>query len=729
MIKKLTYIFLTTLLIISCSEEVYRGESIKGVNAVDTYHGIELNDPYRNLENLKDSTVLNWMKQQNDYAENIVANISGRNRLIEIQKRIDENKGHSAKQIRIIPSGQYFYLKKFAEEDVFNVYYRDSLHGEEKMIFNVNVYLKKNSKENYVINYIKPNWSGTKIALSFSEKGNEISEIVVFDRETNTILPNVYPNSAPASLEGIHWLSDDSGFMCSYLPYTDPTDENFWLDTKTFLYKIGNDKGKDIFSKNNNPELAINIEDFPTVYNYSNDDAYLFGEISGDSDYQDMYYMHESEINAEKTKWNLLFTKDEKISRFMVVGKDIIYLTAKNASNFKICKTALENPNFESPEVIITEREDAVISNFQITKDGFFYVSVKNGIEAKLFHVKDTTTKEINLPSTAGSISIGSFGTNHADLRIYTSGWTNPLMIYEYDVNKNNFSQSNIINSIFPDGFKDFTAEEIEIPSHDGTMLPVSLIYKKGMKKNSKNPTLFYSYGSYGSSLSPFFSTNFLLWVKEGGIIVMPHVRGGGEKGDAWHKAGMKTTKPNSWKDFIAAVEYMIANKYTSPDKTVIWGTSAGGIVVGRAMTERPDLFKAVLGFAPAMNMVRSEIQPNGLNSIKEFGTVKDSTEFRALLEMDSYHNIKKGEKYPAVLILAGLKDGRVVAWDPAKFVAKLLDSSTSKSPILFLVDSDAGHGGINLTENKLHVNYANMFSFAFWQTGHPDYKLDEESK
>jgi prolyl oligopeptidase len=724
MLKKL---LLISLLIVSCSKEVYRGETFVGTTVTDIYHGIEVHDPYRNLENLKDTIVLNWMSKQNEYAESIVHNIDGRSRLLSIQEEINNSKKHSVRYIRITNSGAYYYLKRFANEKVFSLYFRDSLNGEEKKIFDIRKY--KNYEKNHIINYIKPNWEGSKVAISISKIGNEISKIIILDTKTNKILPYEYDNAAPASVGGIYWLSDNMSFVCSYLPYTDPSDENFWLDTRTYLYKVGEEKGKDIFSKNNNPELSIDIEDFPVVYNSSEEDTYLFGQIAGEADNLNLYYTKESNVYAKKTTWKLLASEREKITQYVIDGDSILYMTSKNASNFKICKTSIKNPNFESPKVLVDEQPESVITNFEITKDGLFYVLVKNGVEAQLFYSNSNESKEIRMPFTSGKISLGVSQTNDSDmLWISIRGWTKPTTTYIYNVNKDTFKEMNFNDASIPEGFENFIAEEIEIPSHDGTMLPVSLIYNEGLKKDGTNRVLFYGYGAYGASSQPFFSTDFLLWAKEGGMIVIPHVRGGGEKGDAWHKAGMKTTKPNTWKDLIATAEYMINENYTTPERTAIWGVSAAGIMLGRAITERPDLFKVMIGMAPAMNMMRSEFQPNGLNSIKEFGTVKDSLEFRALLEMDSFHQIKKGEKYPAVLILTGLKDSRVVAWDPAKFIAKMLDYSASTAPILFLVDSDTGHGGMGSTQSKFQIDHADAFSFALWQTGHPDYKLDTDA-
>ncbi|MEM9685776.1 MAG: prolyl oligopeptidase family serine peptidase, partial [Bacteroidota bacterium] len=535
----------------------------------------------------------------------------------------------------------------------------------------------------------------------------------------------IIEDAAPSSIGGIQWLSDNSGFLYSHLPIIDTNDKDFWLNTASVYYKLGSDPKtlKEVFSKANNPKLNLKPEDFPLTYVYSDKDDYVFGKVSGSSPFKAMYYKHKTDVLSNASTWKLLYEQEDKVEKIMMDNDTIIFLSAKNASNYQVCKTSIINPDFENPEVIIAEKEDRIISDFEITKDGLFFVTVRNGVEAKLYHYHNGAEKEITMPKPSGKILINSKGAHYKHLWVAGSGWINASTTYTYDVNQNEFDRVSLNPVTEYDEFNDLVVEEIEIPSHDGAMVPLSIIYKKGLKKNGKNPTLFYGYGSYGTSIAPFFSPIFLTWVKEGGIFATAHVRGGGEKGDAWRKAGYKTTKHNTWKDLIACTEYMIDQDYTSSKKTVVWGTSAGGIMAGRAMTDRPDLYKAMILYSPAMNMLRSEVQPNGRNSIKEFGTFEKPDEFKALLEMDSYHNIKEGTKYPATLIVAGAKDSRVVVWDPAKFAARLQAANTSKNPILFAVDFDSGHGAIGNSKLKRYEQYADAFSFAFWQTGHSDYQ------
>jgi len=245
---------------------------------------------------------------------------------------------------------------------------------------------------------------------------------------------------------------------------------------------------------------------------------------------------------------------------------------------------------------------------------------------------------------------------------------------------------------------------------------------------NGENPAVLYSYGSYGISTSPFFSPITLAYTMYNGVLVVPHVRGGGELGDAWHKAGQKLNKPNTWKDAIAAAEYLIDKKYTSAEKLSIMGGSAGGIFVGRSVTDRPDLFVAGAPIVGCMNTVRGEFTPNGPVNTPEFGTVKDPDEFKGLLAMDSYHHLKSGTDYPAMLITAGMNDPRVIAWQPSKFAAKMQHDNKGSSPILFLTNFEGGHGGRTTLTQTLD-DFSNIFSFFYWQSGHEDFKLKKTLK
>ena len=258
----------------------------------------------------------------------------------------------------------------------------------------------------------------------------------------------------------------------------------------------------------------------------------------------------------------------------------------------------------------------------------------------------------------------------------------------------------------------------VKVKSHDGVMVPLVILYKRGLKRDGSNQTLLDGYGAYGiNNTEPFFVSNYLPWLERGGVLGLAGVRGGGEYGEEWHVAGKEKTKPNTWKDFIACAEYLIREKYTSPAHLSGLGGSAGGILIGDSITERPDLFGAAIDQVGDNNALRFEVTANGVPNIPEFGSVKTEEGFKALLAMDAYHKVKDGVKYPAVLLTTGINDPRVEPWMSAKMAARLQTASTSGKPILLRVDYDAGHG-FGSTKRQRNEQNADIYAFLFQQAG-----------
>jgi len=361
-----------------------------------------------------------------------------------------------------------------------------------------------------------------------------------------------------------------------------------------------------------------------------------------------------------------------------------------------------------------------VIKYLAVTSKGIFYSTVKNGVVARLFRYYKGEEKEIALPKPSGNIKLAKKGQ---DIIVSLKGWLSKTQRYTFDEETNSLTPYNIFSDNgHNDNFDDLTIEEVTVKGHDGVEIPLSLVYQKSLKKDGTNPILMRSYGAYGSSMVPSLYYPFLLYVQEGGIYAVAHVRGGGEKGDAWRQGGYKTTKPNTWKDIISCTEYLINNNYTSKRKIAIWGGSAGAVGVGRALTEKPDLYGAAILSRGILNTVRIEAGINGANSAKEFGTIKDSIEFRGLYNMDAYHHIKDNTSYPATLVTTGMNDSRVPPWQSFKFAARLQEANTSKNPILLKTEFDSGHG-LQSTKNRGFETMATALSFALRHTGHPDYQ------
>jgi len=683
-----------------------------------------ISDSYTHLENTTDTLIQKWYKENAAKSRKTLDNISGRQKLLDKFIEFEKRKSFSISFFNMMDDSTCFYLKKNENGKSSNLYFKKSIEGEETLLFEFSGY-KKNSGSNYIINYIKPSWNGKFVALGFSKNGEEIGEIVILDVQSKKLLPQIIPNCWPSEF-GIDWLQDDSSIIYLHIPVVDTKDANYILNTELVVYKLGDspELHKVILSKKNNPDVEINSADFPMISRFDNKSNYVVCSLSGATNYPDYYYANMADLKNDRINWRPLINKRDLLSKPTLIEDDLYCMSSKNASNFKIIKTNIKNINFEDAEIVVPENKEETILDFKITKDGLFYTTSKNGVEAKLYFVdKYFKSKQISLPIKAGAITINSKNKYSSDFWVSLSGWTSVSKRYRYDVIENKFSEENLSPVVQYPEFEDFKVEEIEVPSHDGILIPVSLIYKKGLKKDKKNNVLLYGYGAYGTSISPRLSPIFLTWVLNDGVYVVPHVRGGGEKGSTWHKQGYKTSKSNTWKDLIATAEFLIKEKITSKERMAIYSGSAGGILVGRAITERPDLFKVMVCYNGLLNPLKIISAPNGPNTMKEFGNPDVKEEFDMIYGMDSFHQIKKGIKYPSCLVSVGMNDARVAPWMSGKFVAKLRDSSASENPILFSVDYNSGHG-MDSSNLQLYNNYADDFAFAFWQLGHPKFKL-----
>jgi prolyl oligopeptidase len=714
------YILLLIIpLIIQCRSSNEEKIALPKKIVIDDYFSQKIEDPYRYMENNNDSLVSTWYKDQSKHSENVISEITGRELFFNNLNDSKKSEQIKINKLKVTNNNLFFYLKRNPFENIAKLYYRDGFSGLEVFLFNPEEF---NPKLHYIINYIQPSIDGSRILISLSKNDEEISQMIIFDVATKKIHSNIIDHCWPSALSGVSWLPDSSGFIYSHIPVTNSNSSNYILNTASVLYKIGQNPTKYnvLLSKENNPSLNITPEDFPFVV-LKGSKKYLFGRIAGARNYDDYYIS--TNINYTKIDWKTLYKKEDKIKTFLIDNDSIIFLSGKNAPNFKICKTSIIKPNFETPEILVEEDINAVITDFTLTKNGLFYVKTKNGVKASLFHLnKNKATNLLDIPKPSGKIRLFSKNTNYEDLWIEIEGWTHKTERYFLNTKNNSFVDANLYPVNTYSALKDVVIKEIEVTSHDGTMVPLSIIYKKGTKFNGQNRLLMTGYGAYGISETPYLDKYMLHWVTNGGIYASAHVRGGGDKGDAWHKGGYKLTKPNTWKDFIACTEYLIKEKYSSPDKIAIWSGSAGGILIGRAITERPDLYAAVVVKVGMLNAIRTETAPNGLNNTKEFGSVKDSLEFEGLLEMDAYHHIKKGRKYPAVYLTTGLNDARGALWESGKFAARMQEATVSERPVLLSVDFNGGHG-FDASVNKKNKELADVLSFLLWQTGHPDYQ------
>lgn len=685
----------------------------------DTYFGKPVVDNYRWLEDMNSDETKAWFKAQGDYTNAVLDKIPGRDKLIETF--VEYDKRLTVRYAEIKKRGNtYFYRKTLPSEKAGKLYVREGKTGTEKLLFDPTTYDKNKT---YLMTAFTPSPDGTKLTIGLQEGGAELSTVRVMDIATGAF----GPESLTAVFGGnVVWLPDNNSFL--YLPNNsvDVKDPKGNLDTKSRLHRLGTDPASDaeILSRAKYPDLGIRPDQYPAVF-LSDDDTQLYGFLGSVDRRADAFVASPADLTKPIIAWKRLCAPTDSVYTFVKLGGKLFLQSVKGAPKGKLLVTDATNPNLATATVLLPEGTKN-ITNLVSTND-FLFVTFNDGVNDQIRQYDPRTKQwaDVPIPGT-GTMGVEPLDAPRSnEVVAYFTSWNNPGTLYDYNPETQKIAVSPFnVQPNYP-GVADLVVEEVEIPSHDGTMVPLSLIYKKGMKRDGNNVCFMTGYGAYGISGTPYFSRRNLALLNKGVIIAETHPRGGSEKGQTWYKAGYKTTKPNTWNDFIASGEYLIKNGYTSAGKLIGEGTSAGGILIGRAITERPDLFAAAISNVSCSNALRMENSPNGPVNVPEFGTVKDSTECMALYEMDAFQHVKESTNYPAVICIGGMNDPRVIAWQPGKFAAALQNASTSGKPVLMLVNYDNGH----FTEDKQVTfrNFANQYAFALWQAGHPDFQPIKE--
>jgi prolyl oligopeptidase len=698
----------------------------KTVDSADVFFGTTYKDPYRWMENLKDAATMDWFKQQAAYTNSVLDKIPGRAALIEELKMLYKQ-GRTTYGTIIEENGVYFYSKRGQGENTAKLYTKKN--DAETLLFDIAAYLP--GKNASVARFI-PNHQADKVIISYGYGGSEIQTIKVLDVNTKTFLADsIYPSRfGPLS-----WLPNDKGFIYSFSKTNDITTSAFKLNTQSRIHLLGDDtkNDKDIFSNASCKQLGIVENEFPLVTTVDEAPGYLFGELTNVRAQKRMYIAPMPADVNELPQWTplcalsdeLLNTTSQGEQSIIFIGTKAYSISLKNASNGKLLCTDFRNPNWEKAAIIAAEKINMVLKTIANSKN-YLLLTYSDGIRSFLYkyHLANKTTTPVPLPLQAISLSVSCKDKSTDDFLITAASSTKLYVEYWLNANTNQFSNSQFTQPfILPAPYNVEIEEQfVEVKSHDGVMVPLTIRYKKGTKLNSNNICFMEAYGAYGISTLPWFTQFRALLLSKGLVLATAHVRGGGEKGKQWHVGGQKTTKPNTWKDFIACAEYLINKKYTSKDKIAAQGTSAGGILISRAITERPDLFKAVICDVGVANALRFSVANE--SNRPEFGNYKDSIECKALFEMDGVQHVQPNVKYPATLTTCAFNDTRVLPWMAAKFPAAL-QQTISDQPMLLRVGFDDGHGASN-SNNAISLA-GDIYSFILWQCGHPDFQMKKE--
>ena len=671
----------------------------KKVDSVDTYFGIKIQDPFRWLEDDRSPETENWVKEQNKTTFNYLDKIPFRK---ELKKRLEqlwnfEKLGSPFKE------GDYVYFFKNDGLQNQNVLYRKK--GEEAQ---AEVFLDPNSfSEDATTSLAGINFSkdGSIAAYSISEGGSDWRKVIVINAENKSIVEDTLVD---IKFSGVSWRGNEGFFYSSY-----DKPEGSELSAKTdqhklYYHKLGTPQKSDEVVFGGIPE-----EKHRYVGGYvTEDDRYLVVTAAVSTSGNKLFIKDLTQPESELM--TILDTTDSDSQIIDNVGSKLFILTNRNAPNKKVVTVEAENPTPEHWTDLIPETQNVLSVG---TGGGYFFAEYMVDAISKVYQYNNQgkMLRQIALP---GLGSAGGFGGKKKETELYFSftNYNNPESIYKLDIKTGDYSLYWKPEIDFKP--EDYVSTQVFYPSKDGTKIPMMITHKKGLPLNGQNPTILYGYGGFNISLTPAFSVINAVWMEQGGILAIPNLRGGGEYGKKWHDAGIKTQKQNVFDDFIAAAEYLIAEKFTSSDYLAIKGGSNGGLLVGATMTQRPDLIKVALPAVGVLDMLRYHTFTAGAGWAYDYGTSEDDLEmFNYLKDYSPVHNVRKGVKYPATLITTGDHDDRVVPAHSFKFAAELQDKQTGDNPTLIRIEVNAGHGAGTPVSKTIEQN-VDIFGFTLFNMG-----------
>jgi prolyl oligopeptidase len=420
------------------------------------------------------------------------------------------------------------------------------------------------------------------------------------------------------------------------------------------------------------------------------------------------------DVKEGKPAWRKCCDVADEVVSWAFRGEELYLLTTRDAPNARVLRTSLSEPGFKGAAVAVPEGT-AVVEGIYAARDGLYVLDMDGGYHSMRRLGNDGALAPVALPFE-GAVVGAYTNTDQPGAWIIATSWLEPITVLRYDPATGRAADTGL-SPRPPIDTSGYETIKTIATARDGTRVPLSIVARRGLKRDGSHPTLVNAYGSYQISSSPAFNVRGIAFLEQGGVLAVAHVRGGGEYGKRWWKAGQKLSKPNTWRDLIDCCEALIKQGWTSPRHLAIRGGSAGGITVGRALTERPDLFAAVISNVGVSNSLRAEFEQNGPTNIDEFGTVTEREGFQGLKAMDAYHSVKDGTPYPAVLLTTGMTDPRVPPWQVAKMAARLQRATSSGNPVLLRVTFDAGHG-VGSTRSQVDEERADEYAFVLWRAG-----------
>jgi prolyl oligopeptidase len=671
----------------------------------DDYFGETLRDPYRWMENDKDPDWLPFLKGQNEHARALLDTIPGRDKLL---RRIQQLSGNAAAtRLARRAGGKLFFEQRPMGADNFKLFVRQN--GADRVL--IDPTLLSDAQGHMSLDWWEPSPNGSHLVYGLSRDGSEDSILHVMSVATGRDLPERIANTESAQPS---WLDDGSGFFYNQLTGAVDTPERY-LDSQARFHVLGADPANDpiLMKRGLDPRVQYERIQEPFIRTFLGSDYALLILADVRSEFR-VFIAPVADAAGNRAQWQPVADFADEITDVAIDRGQLWLLANKGHPRGRILRTSVSAPALAGATEVVPEGQ-MVIQGFARAMDGLYLDMMDGGISALRRLEHDDQVREIALPFEGTLQALAANPTEQGALFSFT-GWLTPGDIWSVDAHGRV-----AVTGLTPKPPIDvgpYEAKRFFASARDGTKIPYTLIYRKGLRRDGKTPAWISAYGSYGiPGYTPAFAGKTLALIDAGFIVGYAAVRGGGEYGRDWHKAGQLANKPNTWRDLIDVCEELCRNKYTSRSRLAIGGRSAGGITVGRAMTERPELFAAVIDGVGWSNPLRYVAEPNGYGEEPEWGRISEESGYQALKSIDSYQHVKDGVAYPAVLLTTGVTDPRVGPFHAAKMTARLQAATSSHKPILLRVDFDAGHG-IGSTRAQQDREAADTYAFLLWQTG-----------
>ena len=664
----------------------------KTVTQQDNYHGTVVSDPYRWLEEEKSEEVSAWVESQNTLARPYLAELPSRERYKERLTALWDYEKYSTPYM---VNGKLFYSYNDGLQNQYVLYMADGVNGEPEVLIDPNT-LSEDGTVSMASTELSPNASF--LAYMLSDGGTDWKTIHVRDTSKKSDLTDTIKG---IKFSNIAWLPDESGFFYSRYPQNEAGKYDDSQTVSIYFHAIGTAQSEDkkVFAFDNkptwNPYPSV-VQDGKTLL------ISVFEGYQANGVYAKSLVNDNSELVPVFDKWD---------GRYDLIGEhddELFFTSTANAPTGKVIKVDFDG-GVKATETVIESTSDT-LSSVSLLGEKLFaqYLKDVKG-QVSVFDLNGEKIDEIAF-TDIGSVS-GFYGSKNADTTFYKlTGFTNPGQVFAYDVKS---GESSLFKSIDTGvNYDDYETKQIFYTSKDGTKVPMFIVHKKGLKLDGNNKTLLYGYGGFNISLLPRYSVSRMVWVEQGNVLAIANLRGGGEYGQQWHKAGTKLDKQNVFDDFIAAGEYLVESGYTTPEKMGIQGGSNGGLLVGATLTQRPALFSAALPAVGVLDMLRYHTpSANARAWSSDYGLSENKDEFEALYAYSPLHNTKPGTCYPATLVTTGDHDDRVVPWHSYKFAAQLQADQSCDNPILLRVETRAGHGAGTPTWMQIE-GYADQWAF-----------------